>query len=140
VRLGLPAFIAAFFLAACVPFPNRRFFSPEVSGTVARNGMPVAGAEVVLSTRLSKAVATARTDAAGQFKLGPLSELQFTKSFFGDPIYGFTLKIKAAGEEERPGLAFQAMGYAPDTAHVACDLGLPLGQGKSARFCSIVSH
>lgn len=135
MRTELIVLAAALVHLACVPYPNRRYFAPEVSGVVLRDGAPAAGAEVVLTTRFSKSAATARTDADGRFKLGPLSELQFTKTLLGDPLYIYALTIKVAGGAEYRGLEGRGMGYPPRELAVTCDLSRPLGQGQALSYC-----
>jgi len=131
----LSALLIAFALTACAPIPNRRTFAPAVAGTVVRGGVPVANAEVLLTTRFSDAAATVRTDADGRFRLGPLSEMRVMKTLLGDPLYEYTLKIRVAGEEEHLGLAGHGMGNASKELTVTCDLSKPIGQGKSLRYC-----
>lgn len=136
MKTELVVLAAALAHTACVPFPNRRDFAPEVSGAVIRNGLPLSNAEVLLTTRFSKAAATVRTDADGRFKLGPLSEMRFTRTVLGDPLFEYVLTIKVAGEAEYRGLAEHGMGSAPKELPVTCDLSQPIGRGKSLRYCS----
>jgi hypothetical protein len=136
MKTELIAIVAALAFTACVPFPNRHYFAPEVSGTVIRNNAPAADAEVRLTSRFSEAAATTRTDAYGRFKLGPLSEMRFTRTVLGDPLYEYVLSINVAGDEEYRGLAEHGVGYAPEELPVICDLGKPIGQGKSLKYCS----
>lgn len=127
-----------FLLLACVPIPNRRTYAPLVAGTLVRNGAPVAGAQMLLSARFFGAAATAKTDAQGRFKLGPLSKLRLTRSVLGDLLYEYALKIKVPGEEEVSGLTGHGVGYPPEDVQVTCDLSRPVEQGrsKSIVYCS----
>ncbi|MBI5883843.1 MAG: carboxypeptidase regulatory-like domain-containing protein [Elusimicrobia bacterium] len=127
-------------LAACVPIPNRRHHAPQVTGTVVRDNAPVAGAEVLLVTPFTRSSATATSDAGGNFKLGPISELRLTRSVLGDPLFKYSLTIKAAGGEEYLGLEEHGIGNAPEGVRVACDLGKPQGMRHTSdqrlRYCS----
>jgi hypothetical protein len=123
-------------LTACVPIPNRHYFAPEVSGVIVRNNVPAANAEVRLASKFSETAATVRTDVDGKFKLGPLTEMRFTRTVLGDPLYEFILSIKVTGEEEYRGLAVHGVGYAPEQLQVTCDLDKPIRQGKSLGYCS----
>ncbi|MFH1724188.1 MAG: carboxypeptidase-like regulatory domain-containing protein [Elusimicrobiota bacterium] len=128
--------VAALAHTACVPYLNRRCYAPEVAGAIIRNGVPASNAEVLLTTNFSKVTATARTDADGRFKLGPLSEMHFTKTVLGDPLYDYVIIIKVAGGEEYRGLTVHGMGNAPQELSVTCDLSQPIGKGKSLSYCS----
>lgn len=136
IKLVLLVVISTF--TACIPFPNRRYSAPEVAGTLVRNGIPVANAEIFLTATFpDDAATTVRTDAAGRFKLGPLSKIHFIASLLGDPMYAYVLKIRPAGEDECAGLEATVLGYLPKKLQVTCDLDKPIGQGESLRYCAI---
>jgi hypothetical protein len=82
-RVGILA--AALLLAACVPIPHRVYFAPTISGTITRAGAPVEGADLHLSGNFTKRTATASTDGAGHFKIGPLKTWEATTGLLGDP-------------------------------------------------------
>jgi len=136
MRAELIVSALALTLAGCVPVSNHRHHAPEVSGTLARNGVPVADAEVILTSRFYETTATGRSDADGRFRLGPLSERRLTRSVIGDPLYAYALSIRVEGEKEYPGLSGHGTGDAPERLQVTCDLGRPVGQGQSLRYCS----
>ncbi|MBI5595299.1 MAG: hypothetical protein HY928_04335 [Elusimicrobia bacterium] len=109
-------------LNACVPFPNRRLCAPEVSGTLVRAGVPVSGAEVLLSAVFTEDTAAVLSDGAGKFKLGPLSKLHLTKSVLGDPLYRFSLRVKVPGGGESLAFEGSALGAPPGPLVLYCDL------------------
>lgn len=122
-------------LSGCVPFPSTRYYAPEVTGRVVRNGAPVANAEIRLTATFIDRVAISMTDSDGRFKLGPLSKVLLTRSLLGDPLYAYTLAINVAGKSYR-GLSDGAVGYAPPELRVSCNLSEPIGQGQSLGYCS----
>lgn len=122
-------------LSACVPFPNRRLCAPEVTGSLVRAGEPVAGAEIVLTAAFMRTPATTRTDAAGRFKLGPLTKMYLTKSLLGDPLYVYSLRIKTEGGEDRLGFEARSMGAPPGPRAVSCDLSKPVSKRESTYYC-----
>lgn len=121
-----------------MPIPDRRRFAPEVAGVVVRAGVPVADAEVTLSSAFAKPE-TSRTDASGRFRLGPLTRLFLTRSVLGDPLYKYSLAIKVAGEAELLGYLDSGIGDAPAALQAACDLNRPALRRKTTTYCVPVS-
>lgn len=131
---------ASISLMACVPTLSRRTYAPMVSGTLIRNGGPVANAEILLSASFTDARASARTDSEGRFQIGPLSETQFVRRVFGDRVYAYKLGIRVAGEQPYLGFEGRDMGGPPNNLELACDLSNPIRQGKSVSHCSHDYH
>jgi hypothetical protein len=68
--------------AACAPLPHVVTLTPDITGTLTRDGVPVAGQDVHLARGpealpCSATVATARTDAEGRFRLARQTQLRF---------------------------------------------------------------
>ena len=75
------------------------------------------------------------TDAAGRFKIGPLTKMYLTKSLLGDPLYVYGLRIKTEGGAEYLGFEVRSMGSPPGPHAVTCDLSKPVSRGKSTAYC-----
>ena len=119
---GLFVVAVALLLPACIPVSHWHYFAPKVTGTVAIGGLPVEGAELVLSD--GHKTATASTDSTGYFNIGPLRAREATTWLIGDPLYGYSLDIRVADSQYRGLTAFRA-GYAPAELEVTCDISKP---------------
>jgi hypothetical protein len=93
-----------------------------VVATVAIGGLPVEGAELVLSD--GHETATTSTDSAGHFNIGPLRTYEATTWLIGDPLYGYSLDIRVADSQYQGLTAFRS-GYAPAELEVTCDISKP---------------
>lgn len=122
-------------LSACVPIPNMRYFAPEVSGQVLRNGVPVEGAEISLNASFADALSTTKTDAGGRFKVGPLKQLFLMATLIGDPLFAYGLKLKI-NSVEYEGFSYGAVGNPTDPVYVICNMDQPRKQGSLVSYCS----
>lgn len=119
---GLGVIVTTLLLSACIPVSHWHYFAPRVTGTVTIGGLPVAGAELVLSD--GHKTATASTDSAGHFNIGPLRTYEVTTWLIGDPLYGYSLALRVAGSEY-PGMTAFHSGYAPARLELTCDIAKP---------------
>ena len=121
-------------LSACLPAPHRVYFTPRLSGTVSRDGVPQSGVQLRLRGTGTEQDATATTDAGGRFVLGPLSELALGTSLLRDPSWGYVLELNAAGRGY-PGLTRDEPGFAPPQLRLDCDLARPRGSAADVHYC-----
>ena len=134
-RVRMPLLLPlALSLTACLPAPHRVYLAPRISGTVSRDGEPVAGAQLRLRATGTEQVASTITDADGRFDLGPLSELALTTSLLRDPSYAYVLELSAAGSDY-PGLTQNEEGFAPPLLPLDCDLARPRGSAADVHYC-----
>ena len=134
-RVRMPLSLAlTLLLAACLPAPHRMYFTPRFSGTVSRDGEPVAGVQLRLRASGTEQLANAVTDTDGHFVLGPLSELALTTSLLRDPSYGYVLELNADGRDY-PGLTQSEEGFAPPLLPLDCDLARPRGSAADLHYC-----
>ena len=124
-------------MVGCVPWPHRDTTAPQVSGTVTRDGVPVANVRVLLVEALDgagKDAPMARkqevlTDRRGHFSIGPIRRFSWTTYL---PVFGpmdrsvsWGLKLSANGQPWRPGWLSDRfhLGYVLEVPVVAmCDL------------------
>ncbi len=121
-------------LAACLPAPHRMYFTPRISGTVSRDGEPLAGVQLRLRASGTEQLANTLSDVDGHFELGPLSELALTTSLLHDPSYGYVLELSADGRDY-PGLTQNEEGFAPLLLLLDCDLARPRGSAADVHYC-----
>jgi hypothetical protein len=121
-------------VGACVPIPNRHYFAPKITGLVLDSGLPVANAEVKLSGRFTDRIVTTRTDAAGRFIVGPITEFEFTTTLLGDPLFGYDLQISRVSEIYKA-LSNSNVGFVPHNIQVNCDLSRPVFKGRISSYC-----
>ncbi len=123
-RWTLAVALGSALLSGCVPVPSFHYFAPAVSGTVLRQGLPVAGAQVVVSSRHGQERQIGFTDDEGHFALQPLREFQLTTPVMGDPTYAFRVEIAVGGQDYR-GYSEGRVGDAPSALKIECDLARP---------------
>src|SRR5882672_3798220 len=93
-RIWMPLLLPlALSVSACLPAPHRVYLAPRISGTVTRDGEPVAGTQLRLRATGTEQVAVATTGPDGHFELGPLSQLAMTTSLLHDASYGYVLEL-----------------------------------------------
>lgn len=137
--LGLSALASA-----CIVFPVPAVLAPKVSGILLQNGMPVAGADIVLTTAVpfsgdpvaasdGNPRATVKTDADGRFAIGPLRGVKVFHAL-GDELHFVSLVIKDRG---RIYLGFSdiGIGNAARPLEGTCDLAKPIQTSPSPVFC-----
>lgn len=137
--LGLSALTSA-----CIVFPVPAVLAPKVSGIVLQNGMPVEGADIVLTTAVpfsgdpvaasdGNPRATVKTDADGRFAIGPLRGVKVFHAL-GDELHSVSLVIKDRG---RIYLGFSdiGIGNAARPLEGTCDLARPIRTSPSPVFC-----
>jgi hypothetical protein len=109
--------------AACVPVPHFETDTPEVTGTVTRQGRPVAGAAVYAFERhncAGSATTAATTDAAGHFSLDRSRTFEWYYFVLGDRRYSSCVRI-VDGADVFAGISWS--GWAPvETAVIQCEL------------------
>ncbi len=133
-RLLLPL-IGTLGLAGCVPFPNMRYYAPTISGVVMQDGKPAGGAEIRVSAHVSSEVRAAIAGPDGRFNTESIRKLQLTATLIGDPLYGYTVEIRSAGNVYSGFVDF-SVGYAPSAIRLNCDLSRPVGRVGHQVYCT----
>lgn len=87
-----------------------------------------------LSGNFTKKTATASTDSAGRFKIGPLRTWEATTWLLGEPGYAYSLSIRFSGAEYK-GRTVGRLGYAPTELKITCDLAKPAITGHTPQYC-----
>jgi hypothetical protein len=127
-------------ITACVPWPHRGYFAPEIEGVLLDNGVPVTNVKLKLSADFTDRQQIAITDADGRFVLRPISEWRLMAPLIGDPLYGYTLEVDM-GDRKFPVYSNGGVGYAESRLELRCDLPGDVGAIKQPQFCTAVwSH
>ena len=122
--------------AACIPIPHYYRYAPAVQGSVYRDGQPVAGAAVEL--KFGTLVDDTKTDATGQFKVGPIKKLRW--SFLGTddmplPLDArFQLTIRE-GEMSYAGVDAPYWRHGDGYMRVTCNLSAPSTAKDDYLYC-----
>ena len=128
--MRLPTLAAVLLLAtaACVPFPHRVRYSPEIHGRVTEGGRPVEGAGVALSNAREESceapVERTRTAADGSFRFRARSVMQWFLLIIAHSRYRWTVCMEEDGAL-RPAYSasWYTAGHAPPADTVACERG-----------------
>ncbi len=116
-------------LSGCLPIPHTRVEAPSISGVVMRSGKPVERAVVILtaypSSKYSKSVRTESTQN-GQFKIGPISDVEKIMAFIGDPSTHWRLELEIH-DDRFVGFEQHRFGYSSrdETMNLVCDTESP---------------
>lgn len=143
VRLSAALGLSAL-TSACIVFPVPAVLAPKVSGIVLQNGMPVEGADIVLTTAKPFAGdpfaasdgnpgATVKTDADGRFAIGPLRGVKVFHAI-GDELHSVSLVIRDRGRIYL-GLSYSGTGNVVRPLEGTCDLARPARTSPSPVFC-----
>ena len=89
-------------LSACAPLPHTHKIAPRITGVVLLNGTPVPDVEVKLSPpaydkTCQEAVAVTKTNANGQFAVGPITRFEWFVGLIGDRVYAWNLCVVRNG-------------------------------------------
>jgi len=131
--------------SACVVFPVPRDITPEISGTLLNDGVPVTGSEIVLiassppsndARKLPEGVrqASTVTDRNGRFTLGPLTEVKMVHPHYGDELIAYSLLIRHK-EKQYVGYSSSGTGLISGKIDGTCDLAEPKAFGNAVRYC-----
>lgn len=131
-------------MSACIVFPVPAVLAPKVSGVVLENGVPVEGAEIVLTTTApfsddplaaseGNPRATVKTDADGRFAIGPLRGVKVFHAL-GDELHSVSLVIKD-GERSFLGFADSGTRAYARPLEGTCDLARPVQSPPPAVYC-----
>jgi hypothetical protein len=113
--------------SACAPIPHFITVTPDVSGTVTYNGVPLSGVSVLITPErnynsCSMAARTSITDAAGDFELKRARKFMFF-STMGD--YFFTLKVCIIKDGNMYiGYTDEGSGYPPESIRLKCIINM----------------
>ncbi len=113
--------------SACAPIPHFITETPEVSGTVTYNGVPLRGVSVKITPErndgsCNMAARTSITDAAGNFELQRVRKFMFF-STMGD--YFFNIKVCIIKDGiTYIGYTDEGMGYPPDSIRLKCSINM----------------
>jgi hypothetical protein len=104
---------------ACVPWPHRVRLAPAVSGTLHRDGQPLAGVPLRLDTWGEPRQRVA-TDGGGAFSFQPPERFDFFV-VFGDPLYDWQVVV----DEPDGGTLWtgKALGSVPQAQRLTCETG-----------------
>ena len=121
-NFAIPA-ILSLCLCGCFPAPHRTQLVPALTGVVTQSGQSIAGAEVRVTYEYDKTytVVVGTTDAKGRFTY-PGKKKFHMFVFYGDPGFDWTLTINHQGKDTL-GFSDHGLGYVPEQANFACDLG-----------------
>jgi hypothetical protein len=81
-------------LPACIPIPQKGDFAPRIHGVVLDSGVPLANADVLLSTHfVRQSVVMTTTNADGEFSVGPIQRWSWWLAL-EEPGYGYELNVR----------------------------------------------
>jgi hypothetical protein len=134
MRLPLiPSVLVAALVSGCMPFPHHEPYSPRVSGIVTREGYPIAGAQIRVSSRQTKAAHVGISDSTGRFEIAPLREFSWL-IFIGDRGTDYTLEI-TADDKAYKGYWGRGLGLPPKRLYIACELSHLNETTNSTTYC-----
>src|SRR5688572_23575597 len=119
----VPSSLLVVLLGGCVPFPHVARYSPAISGVVVKDGTPVAGVEIRVSSRLTKETHASVTDATGHFSVAPLRKFR-ALMWLGDPFVDYTVEINH-NKQTHGGYSGVGMGVSAARLIVTCNLSQP---------------
>jgi hypothetical protein len=120
LRRLIAACLFAMPLSACIPIPQRLHFAPRIQGVVLDAGVPLANAEVSLSSHfVRRSVLIATTNAGGEFAVGPIHRWTWWLAL-EEPGYGYELNLRSNGQSYL-GYAGGGIGV-PRDLQLVCDL------------------
>ena len=142
-------------LSGCVVWPHHYLTAPRISGTVTRNGQPVAGVHVRLADVMTAGGVMAPTairqdavtDAQGHFAIGPIRRFAWTGPVpvlgVAERAFPWGLQLSADGRAWQPGWLQDPtlIGYVVKVTLVArCDLGAASRSSVIAGDASLVGN
>jgi hypothetical protein len=112
------------FCGCCAPVPHQETLVPRFSGVLSQDGVPLGGAQVLVSRgrmdfQCRAAEHEATTDGAGRFDIPAVTEPHLLRSAFGDKYFSYFLCI-TAGQARYVGAVVTGVGPAPDAVGLAC--------------------
>jgi hypothetical protein len=115
--------VLAMLMSGCAPIPNVYRYAPAVSGSIIKDGIPVAGVQVHVSSPYVAKGKAAISGSDGRFATESIRKFHFIKGLLGDPSLRYSVKIMFDGETYE-GYSEQRLGYAPKTLELKCDLSV----------------
>lgn len=117
------------FLGGCGRVTNQLQIAPAISGTVTREGRPVAGAVIELLADPGNRTETTRTNASGRFQLAKIVEVQPAMLLLGDRTsFQHRLVISQGGKRYLGLKVFSASGLPFKTMNLRCELTNPVSK------------
>jgi hypothetical protein len=130
-KLALAACAA---LCGCAALPKQRLYAPELGGVVTDSDLPATGLRVRLISPDTGEIQLAVTDAQGRFRVGPLTDYQYTVMQVGPAAHRYELQFVSA---ERTIRAYTdaGTGPAPSRLELVCNLSAR-GRPPGAQVCA----
>lgn len=112
--------------SACARVSNQLQIAPAISGTITKNGQPVAGAGIELLADPGNRTKSTRTNAAGRFQLSKIVEVQPAMLLLGNQSFQHRLVISQGGKRYLGIKVFSARGLPFKKMTLHCELTDPV--------------
>lgn len=134
---------ASCFLSSCAPFPHYVPRSPDIEGTLTKNGEPLESAEIRMSLMFTNAECAekekvATTDENGKFKIEAKKDSYWTRSIyssFAKPHYVYSICFLTDNNNYS---GFSDVGeLPPEFIELACDIADNQNEQEVSNICQV---
>lgn len=126
--------LAGVLLAGCMPSPHYEYYVPAIQGVVLRDGQPLSGVRVRVSSAASEGVQAVQTSREGHFSTGAVRVMRLLERKSSDiPMKQYAVHLEVDG---RRYAGFWTVALkAPQTLQLRCDLSHPVQAFGLRQYC-----